>query len=60
MKEAIYETASGPIHYWISRPAADQGLALVFLPGLTADHRLFDKQILCGTPRDMGRLGPFN
>lgn len=45
MKEAIYETASGPIHYWISRPAADQGLALVFLPGLTADHRLFDKQI---------------
>lgn len=45
MKEAIYETESGPIHYWISRQAADQGLALVFLPGLTADHRLFDKQI---------------
>ena len=44
MIEKTYQTKSGTIHYWISMidPAA---LTLVFLPGLTADHRLFDKQI---------------
>ncbi len=44
MEEKIFATAYGAIHYW------DNGLdsdlpALVFLPGLTADHRLFDRQI---------------
>lgn len=44
MKVKIYKTASGNIHYWINdidpvKPS------LVFLPGLTADHRLFGKQI---------------
>lgn len=43
MTERIYETANGPIHYWLGR--TDSRLTLVFLPGLTADHRLFDKQI---------------
>lgn len=43
MTEKIFHTDKGDIHYWVnslthSRPA------LVFLPGLTADHRLFDKQ----------------
>ena len=44
MEEKIYQTRCGPIHYWISKKPDDPA-ALVFLPGLTADHRLFDKQI---------------
>ena len=44
MIEKIYETTSGTIHYWVHH--IDESVAtLVFLPGLTADHRLFDKQI---------------
>ena len=43
MVEKIYQTANGPIHYWFSK--AGGSLALVVLPGLTADHRLFDKQV---------------
>ncbi|MGI6259961.1 MAG: alpha/beta fold hydrolase [Anaerolineaceae bacterium] len=44
MIERTYETASGTIHYWISMIDVD-ALTLVFLPGLTADHRLYEKQI---------------
>ena len=44
MKNKTFETKSGIIHYWIS--IIDKNLpTLVFLPGLTADHRLFEKQI---------------
>ena len=43
MMEKIYRTEKGPIHYWISSVTKD-GVTLVFLPGLTADHRLFEKQ----------------
>ena len=44
MTEKIYQTPLGDIHYWIS--LIDKStVTLVFLPGLTADHRLFDKQI---------------
>lgn len=44
MQERIYPMAKGNIHYWINTvdPSRD---TLVFLPGLTADHHLFDKQI---------------
>ena len=44
MTEKMLETASGPIHYWMNDvvPARE---TLVLLPGLTADHHLFDKQI---------------
>lgn len=44
MQQRIYPTAKGNIHYWINtvNPSRD---TLVFLPGLTADHHLFDKQI---------------
>ena len=42
--EKIYETQSGNIHYWISITSKNS-ITLAFLPGLTADHRLFDKQI---------------
>lgn len=44
VQEKIFETPSGTIHYWTSR-AENNGKWLVFLPGLTADHRLFDKQM---------------
>jgi hypothetical protein len=44
MVERIYTTKCGDIHYWISENADRNVPQLVFLPGLTADHRLFDKQ----------------
>lgn len=44
MIEKIYETPSGKIHYWTDNIDPD-GVTLVFLPGLTADHRLFEKQV---------------
>ena len=44
MKEKTHHTRCGTIHYWASVPNQD-AITLVFLPGLTADHRLFDKQI---------------
>jgi len=46
MKEKTYQTPCGTIHYWIGRADAAK-VSLVFLPGLTADHRLFEKQIEC-------------
>lgn len=45
MLEKIYSTRCGQIHYWINPDGTNQDKQLVFLPGLTADHRLFDKQI---------------
>ena len=45
MKEKTYQTRCGTIHYWTSISSLN-AITLVFLPGLTADHRLFDKQIL--------------
>ena len=39
-----HQTASGTIHYWLGILDTAQP-TLVFLPGLTADHRLFDKQM---------------
>lgn len=44
MKEKIFQTANGSIHYWVNTFAPER-TTLVFLPGLTADHRLFEKQI---------------
>ena len=45
MTEKVYETPLGPIHYWLNREPAGTGFPLVFLPGLTADHRLFERQL---------------
>ncbi len=44
MTEKSFETSKGTIRYWVNdlRPGR---LSLVFLPGLTADHRLFGRQI---------------
>lgn len=44
MTEQACSTPSGDIHYWVDGRAQDRPW-LVFLPGLTADHRLFDKQM---------------
>lgn len=44
MVKHTYETPLGTIHYWLSIIDAGKP-TLVFLPGLTADHRLFDKQL---------------
>ena len=44
LKEKVYQTFCGTIHYWVNVVSLD-AITLVFLPGLTADHRLFDKQI---------------
>ena len=60
------ETPYGVIRYWTCRVGENRPW-LVFLPGLTADHRLFDGQVAelgkgitawCGTPRATGRPGP--
>ena len=44
MIEKIYETPSGRIHYWTDI-INTEAVTLVFLPGLTADHRLFEMQV---------------
>ena len=44
MEEKIYTTASGKVHYWVDAP--DAALPwIVFIPGLTADHSLFEPQL---------------
>ena len=45
MEKRIYNTPLGEIHYWVSGDAESKNVQLVFLPGLTADHRLFEKQL---------------
>ena len=44
MQHCTYQTNKGIIHYWLNLVDTNKP-TLVFLPGLTADHRLFDKQI---------------
>ncbi len=44
LRECIFPTAYGPIRYWTNNQGKDD-LWLVMLPGLTADHHLFDEQI---------------
>lgn len=44
MTEKTFTTSLGIIHYWVNILDAEKP-TLVFLPGLTADHRLFEKQI---------------
>lgn len=45
MIEKTYKTSNGIIHYWVNKKIDNMKAALIFLPGLTADHRLFEKQI---------------
>lgn len=44
MLENTYRTEKGDIHYWTD-VVSEEKTWLVFLPGLSADHRLFDKQM---------------
>ena len=44
MIEKVFNTQNGVIHYRTSIVSGERTW-LVFLPGLTADHRLFEKQI---------------
>jgi len=44
MIEKAHVTPCGTIHYWIGGDAGASP-CLVLLPGLTADHRLFDRQV---------------
>ena len=43
MTERLLNTPKGIIHYWVG--GTREGTPLVFLPGLTADHRLFRFQV---------------
>lgn len=45
MKHHKFLTSCGEIHYWVEKKAEKAEPQLVFLPGLTADHRLFAKQV---------------
>ncbi len=45
MIKRTHETPCGCIHYWVNGTAENSSPQLIFLPGLTADHRLFNKQI---------------
>ena len=47
MIEKTYQTPCGTIRYQVNIEAEAPAPQLVFLPGLTADHRLFEKQIAC-------------
>lgn len=47
MWEKVFQTECGPIRYWAGEGASKTAPQLVFLPGLTADHRLFEKQTAC-------------
>ena len=47
MTKKTWRTPCGTIHYWVNAEAEHQTPQVAFLPGLTADHRLFDKQIEC-------------
>ena len=67
MTEKTYETPCGTIRYWTNERDASPA-SLIFLPGLTADHRLFDKQtayfegkvrVLVWDPPAHGRSRPF-
>lgn len=45
LREGRFRTDDGEIAYWVSRDVVAGRPWLVFLPGLTADRRLFDKQV---------------
>ena len=50
MEEKLHHTPLGDIRYWVSRSRPEMPW-LVFLPGLSADHTLFEKQLTALSPR---------
>ena len=45
MDDRTFPTGSGTVRYWVDASAGQGAPWLVFLPGLTADHTLFDAQM---------------
>ena len=45
MDRKSFDTSSGKVAYWVDVTAGSRAPWLVFLPGLTADHTLFDAQM---------------
>lgn len=45
MRQGMHETRWGVIRYWVDAAAGPGAPWLVLLPGLTADHRLFEDQL---------------
>lgn len=45
LHERVYHTSSGNVFYWVDASADTDAPWLVFLPGLTADHTMFDAQM---------------
>ena len=45
MDQKAFITGSGTVQYWVDTTAGPEAPWLVFLPGLTADHTLFDAQM---------------
>lgn len=45
MMEKHITSPRGDTYYWVAKCAAADTPALIFLPGLTANHHLFDKQV---------------
>ena len=44
LTQRYIKSVNGRTYYWISKKESE--LTLVFLPGLTANHTLFEKQIM--------------
>ena len=68
LRRKSYATEGGKIAYWASADAGPDAPWLVFLPGLTADHRLFGPQlahfagkanVLAWDPPSHGESRPF-
>lgn len=45
MEHKTIKSANGITHYWISKCVKKGSMNLVFTHGVTADHRMFEKQI---------------
>lgn len=68
LEERSFRTPQGEIAYWASGRVLPDSPWIVFLPGLTADHRLFEKQLshfagkanlLAWDPPSHGKSRPF-
>lgn len=46
MEHKTVRGIGGQVHYWISRPQGESRGTVVFSHGLTADHTMFDRQVI--------------
>lgn len=47
MTERVLKTLRGDVHYWVTDDRFEHRDTLIFLHGLTADHRMFQDQVSC-------------